>query len=69
VSALGLYWLLTPYFLAGLTFPEEAHSYLSVVGITVVTESYDGSASVVAGAVQFGDGPRVHKDATGGGFW
>ncbi len=68
MSALGLYRLLTPYFLAGVTFPEEADSYLSAVSVTDVTGAYDGSASVVTGTVQFGNVPRVHKNAAGGGF-
>lgn len=69
MSALGLYRLLTPHFLAGFTFPDEADAYLSKLGVKDLTAIYDSTASVLTGTLVFGDAPREHAPNTGkGGF-
>lgn len=69
MSELGLYRLLTPYFLAGFTFPAEADVYLSKLGVTDLTAVYDDAASVSTGTLTFGEAPRKHQNASGqGGF-
>ena len=69
MSALGLYRLLAPYFLVGFTFPAEADTYLSKLGVTDLTAVSDDTASVVTGTLLFGDAPREHKKSDGkGGF-
>ncbi len=69
MSELGLYRLLTPYFLAGFNFPPEADKYLSKLGVTDLTAVADDSASVFTGTLVFGDAPRTHAPGNGkGGF-
>ena len=69
MSGLGLYRLLTPYFLAGFTFPDEADAYLSKLGVSDLSAVYDDSASVLTGTLNFGDAPREHVTGDGkGGF-
>jgi large repetitive protein len=69
VSDLGLYRLLTPYFLVGFTFPEEADKYLSKLAAKDLTAVHDEAATVLTGTLEFGDAPREHANANGnGGF-
>lgn len=69
MSALGLYRLLAPHFLAGFTFPDEADAYLSQLGVKDLTGTYDSAASVLTGTLTFGDAPPVRAVSTGkGGF-
>src|SRR5688500_37210 len=67
MSALGLYRLLAPYFLAGFTFPDEADAYLSKLGVTDLTAVHDSSATVLTGTLAFGDAPRRQSHGTRNG--
>jgi len=69
VSDLGLYRLLTPYFLAGFTFPEQADAYLSKLGVNDLTTTFDETASVFTGTLLFGDAPRRQTSGGAGFRW
>src|SRR6266545_896291 len=67
--SLGLYHLLTPYFLAGFTFPDEVDGYLSTLGVAELTAIHDDSATVYTGTLTWGDAPRQQRSSSGnGGF-
>jgi putative transposase len=68
-SPLGVYRLLTPYFLAGFTFPDEADAYLSKLGVVDLTSTFDESATVFSGTMLFGDAPRTQRSGGGGFRW
>ena len=51
MTALGLYRLLTPYFLSGVTFPHEADAYLSQLGVADLAASYDDNAVIYTGSM------------------
>ena len=67
MSALGLYRLLAPQFLAGFTFPDEVDGFLSKLGVVDMTAVHDVSASVITGTLSFGDAPRTQPTASGSG--
>ena len=64
MTALGLYRLLSPYFLSGVTFPSETDSYLSALGVTDLGSTYDDTAVIYTGTLQFGpNAPRRHANS------
>lgn len=66
--SLGLYHLLTPYFLAGFTFPDEVDAYLSTLGVADLTAIHDDAATAYTGILTWGDAPKRQKSPAGGGF-
>jgi len=64
MSALSLYRLLTPYFVAVFSFPEEVDAYLSKLGVEDLTAAYDNSATFLTGALTLGDAPGPGKVVT-----
>lgn len=56
MSLLGLYDLLTPYFLAGAVFDERHDPFLSRLGVVDFSSAYDDSAVIHAGTLEFGAG-------------
>jgi hypothetical protein len=60
---------LTPYFLAGFTFPDEADEFLSKLGVSDLTAAFDETASVFTGTLQFGDAPRQQRMGKAGFRW
>lgn len=66
MSELGLYRLLTPHFLAGVTFPDRVDEYLSQLGVVDLSSVYDESATIYTGTLQFGpDVIRHHSSSRG----
>jgi hypothetical protein len=64
MTALGLYRLLSPYFLSGVTFPPDVDSYLSTLGVIDLGSAYDDTATIYTGTLQFGaDAPRRHANS------
>ncbi|HEV2757651.1 MAG TPA: DUF6603 domain-containing protein [Actinomycetota bacterium] len=72
LGPLGLYELLTPYFLVGFTFPEHIDQYLSVLRVRELHTAHDDTAVVYSGVAEFdlsaGSDIRVHREPSGGVF-
>ncbi len=69
MSNIGLYRLLTPYFLAGVTFPDQVDKYLSELGVTDLSSTYDETATIYTGTLQFGDTPPLKHETNPGDEW
>ncbi len=70
MSSLGLYELLTPYFLAGAVFDERHDPVLSQLGVVELSSAYDDSAVIHTGTLQLGAGtpPRLTSRRGSAGF-
>lgn len=69
MAALGLYDLLTPYFLAGAVFREQDDAFLSQLGVVDLSSCYDEAATIHTGTLQFGpDAVRRRGSSGDAGF-
>ncbi|HEX9767161.1 MAG TPA: hypothetical protein VGA36_10395 [Nitriliruptorales bacterium] len=66
MSSLGLYDLLTPYFLAGAVFDERHDAFLSKLGVVDLSSAYDQSAVIHTGTLQFGAGAPLRLTSSRG---
>ncbi len=72
-TKLGLYELLAPQFLVGVTFPPHVDKYLAFASVEELRTAFDNSGIVYTGRVSFGgEGEaaprREHQDPSGGVF-
>jgi hypothetical protein len=68
-SRIGLFDLLAPQYLAGLTFPEYIHRYLSLLGVDELQTLYDDGNIMYYGTASFegeGSGNDVVHEEPGG---
>ena len=70
MTSLGLYDLLSPYFLAGAVFDERHDPVLSQLGVVELSTAYDDSAVIHTGTLQLGAGtpPRLTSRRGSAGF-
>ena len=66
MSSLGLYNLLTPYFLAGAVFREQDDAFLSQLGVVDLSCTYDESATIHTGTMQFGPDAVQRRGSSSG---
>src|SRR5829696_4052154 len=66
MSSLGLYNLLTPYFLAGVVFREQDDAFLSKLGVVDLSCTYDEFATIHTGTMQFGPDAVQRRGSSSG---